>query len=353
MTTPSHKLAFLILPDFSNLGLALAVEPLFVANWLAQKRLFQWSVLSVDGDPVRSSSGLPVAVDGALAEAGEPQTVVVVASFNVKQRAEDQRLVQWLRRMARFGAEMGALETGSEVLAAAGLLDGHAAAVHWDNLDGFRERYPRVRAEAQLYTLGRGRFTCAGATAILDLMLHWIAERGEAELAEEVAQHLLLPRRRSGAEEQGGAEVAGPLPASQAVRRAVALMQEAVEEALPLAEIARRVGLSQRQLQRQFRQHLGTTPTRHYTMIRLAKAHKLLQQTDLPVTEVAVSAGFASLENFSRVYRSVFGCPPSRDRRQSTCAPVFRQRGRAARREEALPPAPRSRPSERRPIPRR
>ncbi len=95
-------------------------------------------------------------------------------------------------------------------------------------------------------------------------------------------------------------------------------------------EIAARIGLSQRQLQRHFRLHLGTTPTRHYTLVRLSKAHKLLQQTDLPVTEIAVGCGFASLENFSRVYRSLFGRAPSRDRRQSTCAPVFRQ-GKAKR----------------------
>lgn len=329
MNATPHRLAFLVLPDFSNLGLALAVEPLFVANWLAQKPLFQWSVLSVDGKPVRSSSGLSAAVDGAIAAAGEPQSVVVLASFNVKQHAADQRVIQWLRRMARFGAEIGAIETGSEILAAAGLLDGHEAAVHWDNLEGFRERYPKVRAAARLYTLGRGRMTCAGATTVLDMMLRWMAQQGEEALADEVAQHLLLARLREGAEEQGGGEGGGDVLASQAVLRAVAIMEEAIEEALPLQEVARRVGLSQRQLQRHFQRHLGTTPTRHYTMIRLSRAHKLLQQTDLPVTEVAVSAGFSSLENFSRVYRSVFGCPPSRDRRQSTCAPVFRQRGRA------------------------
>jgi AraC family carnitine catabolism transcriptional activator len=80
-------------------------------------------------------------------------------------------------------------------------------------------------------------------------------------------------------------------------------------------------------LQRHFQHHLGTTLTREYTRIRLAKAHQLLQQTELPVTEVAMGCGFTSLENFSRVYRSVFGCSPSADRRQTTTAPVFRRKG--------------------------
>ena len=101
-------------------------------------------------------------VDGALTESAEFQTVLVVASFDVKRHAEDQRITGWLRRMARFGVELGAIETGSEILAAAGLLDSHQAAVHWDNIDGFRERYPGVEALTQLYTFGRGRMTCAG-----------------------------------------------------------------------------------------------------------------------------------------------------------------------------------------------
>ena len=108
-------------------------------------------------------------------------------------------------------------------------------------------------------------------------------------------------------------------------------MQQQIDEPLTCSEIAERVGLSQRQLQRHFQQSFGTTMQRHYVTMRLAVAHKLLQQTDLPVTEIAVSTGFASLENFSRVYRACFGRPPSTDRRQSTEAPVFRQRGRAKR----------------------
>jgi len=67
---------------------------------------------------------------------------------------------------------------------------------------------------------------------------------------------------------------------------------------------------------------------RHYQHIRLTKAHALLQQTDLSVTEIAVSAGFGSLEHFCRVYRRQFGCRPRDDRRQSVSAPVLRRAAR-------------------------
>src|SRR6185295_3684150 len=147
-----RKIAFLLMPDFANLTLALAIEPLFVANWLAQETLFDWSILSTNGRPVRASNGLTMPVNDALVSGNTFQSIFVLASFNPKQHAKDRDVTNWLRRMARFGVEIGGIETGSEILAAAGLLDGQDVAVHWDNLEGFQERYPQARAKAQLYT---------------------------------------------------------------------------------------------------------------------------------------------------------------------------------------------------------
>lgn len=330
MSDQPYRLGFLILPDFSNLGLALAIEPLFVANWLTQRTLFRWSVLSVDGLSVKASNGMRVPVDGAIDDDAELQTIFVLTSFNVKRHAEDQRVIGWLRRMARYGAELGAIETASEVLAAAGLLDGHAAVTHWDNLEGFRERYPKVEASATLYTMGRGRLTCAGAAAIIDMMLRWIAEHSERGLAEEVAQHLLVGRARPPGQQQGAADSTKDATSNRTVSRAIEIMQENIEDPVSCRSIAAKLGLSQRQLQRQFQRHLGTTVAQQYLLLRLSKAHKLLQQTDLSVTGVAISAGFASLQAFSRTYRKTFGCSPSSDRQQSISAPVFRQAQRRA-----------------------
>ena len=322
-----RKIGFVLSPDFSNLGLALAIETLFVGNWLAQEKVFAWEVLSADGAAVRASNHLLVSVDGPLPTDTAFETIFVLASFNPKQHAKDRRITNWLRRMVRFGVEIGGIETGSEILAAAGLLDGHTAAVHWDNLEGFQERYPDVKAKPTLYNIDRGRLTCAGATAILDMLLHWMTQMGHGDLAEEIGRHMLIGHVRPGGEVQGatdGKDAGRSEEGSQAVRRSLAIMRDAIEEPLSCGEIAEKVGLSQRQLQRHFQVYLQSTITREYTRIRLAKAHQLLQQTDLLVTEVAMGSGFASLENFSRVYRGVFGCSPSTDRRQTTSAPVFR-----------------------------
>jgi len=115
-------------------------------------------------------------------------------------------------------------------------------------------------------------------------------------------------------------------------------MLEHIDEPLTCREIARRVGLSLRQVERRFREELRCSVLQYYRQIRIAKAHQLLQQTALSVTDVAFSCGFSSPEYFCRLYRAFFGCSPSRDRRQSTTAPVLRRqipRENAKRREPA------------------
>src|SRR5215475_7750820 len=193
MADDSRLVGLLLLPDFSQLGLAAATEPLFVANWLSGRALYRWQTLSLDGRPVRSSSGQRVPVDAGVAAASRFDMLLVLASFDVKRLARDHALKAWLRRVARHGATIGSIETASEVVAAAGLLDGLPVSVHWDNLQGFAESHPRCRAVSQLYTAASDRLTCAGQSATLDMMLDWIARDQDRSLAAEVASHLILP----------------------------------------------------------------------------------------------------------------------------------------------------------------
>lgn len=323
MASRIRRIGFLIQPQFTNLGLALAVEPLSVANWLSQYPVFSWAMLSVDGRPVQASNGMTIPVDGPISAEDEFTTVLVIASFESKKHAHNARTKNWLRRLARFGVELGGIENGSEVLAAAGLLDGHSIAVHWENFDGFQELYPEVRATKQLYTIEPGRLTCAGATAVLDMMLTWIGQTVSPDLAREVGEQLLKESIRAPSRGQETI-IDGAGIANQPVRQAIELMQRALDEPLPCDEIAERVGLSRRQLERHFQQQLGVSPLKHYMSLRLAKAHQLLQQTDLPVTEIAISSGFGSPEHFSRLYRKTFGRSPSTDRLQAINAPVMR-----------------------------
>jgi AraC family transcriptional regulator, carnitine catabolism transcriptional activator len=321
-----RRLALLLLPEFSNLGLAAVMEPLFVANWLAQRALFEWKSFSVDGKPVRASNGVVLTVDGDLSGASECASVFVLASFEPLQSARSRPLTRWLQRAARSGVELGGIENGSLALAEAGLLDHHPAAIHWDNLAGFQELFPKVRIAPGSFSFTPNRVTCSGAAAILEMMIAWIARHADPQVAEEVARHLLLNRgRRPHDSESRVAPAREESRRDHTIDRARALMQAHIDDPLPCESIAQRLNISLRQLERRFKQALGRTVHAEYRLVRVERAHQYLQQTRLSVTEVAALTGFSSVEYFSKVYRRAFAMLPSEDRRQATDAPVFRR----------------------------
>lgn len=311
-----RRLGVLLLPEFSNFGLAAVTEPLFVANWLAQRTLFEWRSVSVDGKPVRASNGALSAVEGDLGGVKDCPSVFVLASFEPLAGARSRPLTRWLQRAARSGVELGGIENGSLALAEAGLLDNHPAAIHWDNLAGFQELFPKVRIAPQAFSFTPNRLTCAGAAAILDMMIAWIARHADPQVAAEVSRHLLLARGPAARDEPEHDDT---------IHRARALMQAHIDDPLPCEVIAQRLNISLRQLERRFQQTLGRTVHAEYRLVRVERAHQYLQQTRLSVTEVAALTGFSSVEYFSKVYRRAFAVLPSIDRRQATDAPVFRK----------------------------
>jgi AraC family transcriptional regulator, carnitine catabolism transcriptional activator len=326
-----RKLAVLLLPEFSNFGLAAVIEPLFIANWLAQDAAFEWRSISVDGKPVRASNGSIVAVDGDLALAADCASVFVLASFEPASSARNRAVARWLKRVGRMGVELVGVENGSLALAEAGLLDNHHAAVHWDNLAGFQELFPKIRLSQSLYSFSKSRVTCAGASAILDMMVAWIGQHADAEISSEVARHLLLSGRRNVEQDQVSLGRRSASGTDAMVSRARAIMQAHVDDPMSCEVLARQLDISLRQLERRFKQMLGRTLHSEYMLVRVEKAHQYLQQTGLRVTEVAALTGFSSVEYFSKVYRRVFGVLPSTDRRQSTDAPVFRMKSSPGR----------------------
>ena len=314
----AFKIAFVLLSDFSNLGLAAAVEPLSVANWLTNRQVFEWRFLSLDGHPVRASNGMSILVETTLENPQEYAAIIVAASFNAAAHAQNTKLLNWLRRAARFGVKIGAIETGAEVLAAAGLLNDHTAAVHWYNLDGFRQRYPSVSATGARFTADRDRMTCAGGITSIDMVLALIATHANKALADEVALHLFV-------QDQAKSVYAPAVQsAERSTRAADSIMRETLENPLTCRHLAARVGLSDRQLQRHFRTALGVGVAQHYVRLRLERAHKYVQLTELSVTEIALACGFGSIEHFSRSYRRAFGVAPKSDRSQTKAGSVFR-----------------------------
>ncbi len=307
------RVGFLLLPKFSLMAFSSAAEPLRAANRLSGRTLYRWRLLSADGEPVESSNGMRSVVDSAIAAAPALDVVLVLASFE-PERGCTRAVLQFLQRQRRAGAVLGGIDTGSYALAAAGLLDGYPATVHWEQLDLFRERFPGVRSTQDLFVMQARRWSAAGGTACIDLMLNVIdAQHGRA-LATAVADQFVYSRIR-----EGGSAQRMPLRERLRVRnprllRAVELMEQRIEDPLSTREIAARVGISLRELERLFRRWLGRTPASFYRQLRLERAHALLQASERSVTDIGVLCGFNSLASFSRCYKALYGRAP-RDNR--------------------------------------
>ena len=309
---PSHFI-FVLLHNFSLLSFASAVECLRIANRMAGKTLYTWEVQSETGDTVSCSAGTMFAPDRKLGELTREDTVVICAGLDVAE-ATTKPLLNWVRREARKGLRIGGLCTGAYVLASAGLLDGKKATIHWENHDSFAEEFEDVKLTKSVFVVDGGRMTTAGGTSSIDLMLKLIADQHGEDLGNAVADQLIYSSIRTDQDTQRLS-----VPTRIGVRhpklsQVIHMMEQAIEEPISPAVLARDVGMSTRQLERLFRRYLNRSPKRYYMELRLQKARNLLMQTDMSVINVALACGFSSPSHFSKCYRAQYGTTPYRER---------------------------------------
>ncbi len=310
----SCKYAFLALPNYSLIALANAIEPLRMANRLLGKDVYAWSIHSIDGLTVCSSSGLQLAPMTALDKMGVVDILFVCGGINVRE-AVSPALLTALRRLSERRVALGALCTGGYALARAGLLDNCRATIHWENLSALREEFPRVRLSDQLFTIDNDRFTCSGGTAPLDLMLNLIQIKLGAKISQQVSEQFMVDRVRSDTDRQYIPLRAQVGMSHRGLIRVAQIMEENIEKPLSLEKIAKATGLSRRQIERLFKRDLQCVPKRYYLEIRLRRARELLLQTSMPIMDVTTACGFQSPPHFSKCYRNQFGHPPSTERK--------------------------------------
>lgn len=315
------RFGFLLLPRFSMIALSSAIEPLRMANQLSRRQLYEWVVLTFDGEPTTASNGLSIPTDTGIERAGRLDFLFVCGGLDIRCSC-DRTLLDWLRKLDRRHVTLGALCTGSHLLARAGLLDGYSATIHWEHIAGLREEFPRVRWTDELFVMDRSRLTCSGGIAPLDMILTLISQQHGIDLAAAISEEFIHERIRSVNDQQRD-----PLKLYVGVGHpklieAARFMEANIEEPIPLEEIARYMHVSRRQLERLFKRYLNIAPTRYYLSIRLTRARQYLLQTDLCVADVALACGFVSAPHFSKCYRELFGNAPSSERRPARAASI-------------------------------
>ncbi|VAW12980.1 HTH-type transcriptional regulator glxA [hydrothermal vent metagenome] len=307
---PQFRVGFLLIDGFALMSYAAAVEPLRAANLLGQDTLYDIRHISAAGAFAISSSGAGIPAM-AHEDAPEDFDLVLVFAGGDPAQFQDRHVFRWLRHLAARGVRLGGVSGGPVILAAAGVMAGRRMTVHWEHAEALAAISPGLIIERSLYVIDRDRITCAGGIAPLDMMHALLTEHHGSAFTRAVSDWFMHTEiRPSGGPQRAGlAERHGTN--TPAVIGAIEAMENHIADPLDLGQLARLAGIGPRQLNRLFGDKMGRSTMKFYTQLRLAKARALVEQSPLPLTEIALATGFASSAHFSHAFRSAYGQTPS------------------------------------------
>lgn len=307
----------LLLPQFSLLTLAAVVEPLRRANLLRPQ--FQLRLVSVDGHPVPSAAGSPFVVDACIGKDMAADYTLVCAEPNASAHDSLPDHLRWLWRSGKTVVGIGG---GIFFLASAGILAGKKFTLHWEHRSVFRARWKQLAPTSDVYCRDGRIITCAGEMAAADMILSIIEDHCGSDVGKGIMDRCLMSSRRKGTDDQIANAAARFGSRNKHLLAAVSWIEDNFRSERGIEEMYVQIGVSQRQLQRLFKAHVGVSPHQYLVDQRLRQAKLLLRGTNLTIGEVAEQCGYVSTCQFSRAFKKRFGQNPSRfSAAQSECAP--------------------------------
>ena len=284
-----------------------------------------WSVIGDTLAPVRASCGIQITPWETFATAEPFDYVVVVGGLLHSGPQANDEILQFIRRAARTNATLVGICTGVFALMRAGVLDEHRICVSWFHYWDFVERFPSVNSDAliadRLFVIDRRRITCSGGRASIDVAAAILLRHFEHATVQKALRILLVGEMQKGNAPQP--HPPGLEPATHPkVKRAILLMEQHVGRSLPLDELACKLDLSPRQLERLFKAETGKSPQVFARQVRLRTAAWLLTSSDRTVADIASSCGFSDASHLGREFRKQFGVPPVTFREQRGAVPA-------------------------------
>jgi len=302
-----RRIVIVAFPDVQALDVAGPAEVFTQAGG------YTVQVAAPAGGPLATGSGYAIVPELTLGDVRGPiDTLVVAGGEGTRAAIRDDDVIDWLRATAPRARRVASVCTGSFLLARAGLLDGRRATTHWAWCDELARRFPEVTVERDPIFVADGNVrTSAGVTAGMDLALALVEEDLGPAAALAVARQLVLFVRRPGGQAQFSTGLAAQASGHAALRELQAWMADHLDDDLSVEALAGRAHMSQRSFARAFRRETGTTPAAHVEALRVERARLLLESTATPVSTVARTCGFGTVETMRRAFARRVGVPPS------------------------------------------
>jgi transcriptional regulator GlxA family with amidase domain len=303
-TTPPRNIVIFAPADVHAMEIASVMDVFNEANAQVESTtVYTMTVVAERRDVIRCASGLRIVPDLSIADpAPEADTLLVAGSYGVPGAPSDS-VVAWLRERSASARRYGAVCTGTFLIGAAGLIGGRNVTTHWYYADELKARFPSARVDADSIFIRDGPlFTSAGVTACIDLALALIEEDHGRDLALSVARHMVMYLKRPG----GQSQYSVPLGAQARSRSPIARVQAGIldhpEEELSLSALADRAAMSRRNFSRVFRSETGLSPAAYVEQVRMDKARQLLEETSLPLDQVAQQSGLGTAASARRIF---------------------------------------------------
>jgi transcriptional regulator GlxA family with amidase domain len=305
-----HRIGYVVFPDFQVMGFT-AITVFELANLTAGRRVYDVTLLSESGGPVRASAGFTVNTQPFGRKAFD--TVMVAGATRIEPLSP--KVLAFIRRSLKTSRRVAGPCTGAFALAEAGVLDGRRATTHWLFARDLQSRFPRLKVEDdRIYIVDGPVWTSAGMTASIDLALAMIEADLGADVARTVARKMVVYHRRAGGQSQFSTLLELE-PKSDRIQRALDFASRNLRRVLSVEELAGAAHLSPRQFSRAFRAETGRSPAKAVEHLRVEAARLLMEQGRHSMDIIAGETGFADRERMRRAFLRTLGQPPQAVRR--------------------------------------
>jgi transcriptional regulator GlxA family with amidase domain len=310
-----HRVGFVLFPGAQILSTA-PITVFEMANMTSGKPFYDLQILSENGGPIRTSSGITIGTEAF----GEPDFDTLLIGAGTEIEKATPKLLEFIERGVAVSRRVAAPCTGAFILAEAGILDGRRATTHWAYARELKARFPKVKVEEDRIFLVDGPvWTSAGMTAGIDLALAMVEMDLGIEIARAVAKKMVVYHRRAGGQSQFSTLLELE-PKSDRIQSALSYARRNLKMSLSVEQLAEVANLSPRQFSRAFHAETGQSPAKAVENLRVEAARLLMEEGRLPIDIVARETGFADRERMRRAFLRAFGQPPQAIRRAARVA---------------------------------
>jgi transcriptional regulator GlxA family with amidase domain len=312
------RVAILITEGFSLLSLTSLTDVFSAVHSVSPSSKVNVSLMTVDGKAVRSQSGVKVTPDLALSTelrgggfTKEFDFVIICSGLKLSED-ESNCTLNLVRNSRRNGISICVIGAAVWSVAMSGCI--RKGTDHWSRIPGIREAMPHLEFENAIFVRDGGIYSCAGELGAMDFALSWVGEHVGSETASQICNHLLVQFSRNANQIQTctAADRFKGVPGK--LLQAIDLMISNIEEPISISGISNSLNISIRQLERMFAQHLSTSPVKFYRRQQLDTSMKLINQTNMPLIEVALASGFSTPSTLCRGFKKEFGFTPTEAR---------------------------------------